>query len=153
MNHNFKLVEKHYDYKKYFRPETERTEINYNDLNQIEGFIAKNGLYIMMVDYVSYQGDIISYYLIIFNFSEMVDILKINILNDTKGFKLHSVTCRSGHQGLEDEFKSEIDRVIGIDFLLDDEYCYFSEHEDIAYIIDPKNGHLKSYIDIIKKSH
>lgn len=142
----FKKIEKDFTLSNYANidkiEKAKDKKLSFNSLNQLERQLLNYNKTYIMLPYNTVFSDMISYYIIECDVSGMLDILKVNIcLRGNAGYFIHSVHSRVGRR---DEEKKIERKIIGI--LKDDlDVCEFghlgySEHADIAYMIDPKRN-------------
>jgi hypothetical protein len=109
-----------------------------NSLNNHEKQVLAYGHTFYMLSYNTVQGNIYSYYLIKFDDSKMLDIFKVNIdKRGLDGYFLHSVSAMNDkHKELKMMYIIQ-EIIKGHSQLFEYEEMGYSEHDDIAYVINP----------------
>ena len=116
-------------------------KISFNVLNDYEKQYIDYGKAIFMLSYSTQQEKLISYYIIEFNSEQIMDILKINLLNVEDGYVFHSIKSMNSDSLNEQIYSDIILKIIDKDSEIWEfsEFIY-QEHNDIAYLIDPKRN-------------
>ena len=148
----FKRIEKEFIISQYINNEkiekARDKKLSVNSLNSNERQVLNYGYSYIMLAYNTEQQGLISYYIVEFNSSKIIDILKINIIErQNSGFFIHSVKSSNSVSDKEINFEKNIKSILEKDMLI----CEFgplgySEHADLAYIIDPKRNNLEYFI-------
>lgn len=142
----FKKIEKEFLLSNYANVEkiekARDKKLSFNSLNQNERQLLNYNKTYIMLPYNTVFADLISYYIIECDVSGIIDVLKVNIcLRSNAGYFIHSVHSKVGRR---DEEKNIERKIIGI-LKNDLDICEFgplgySEHADLAYMIDPKRN-------------
>lgn len=149
MYNHFKRLHKEFSINDYLNKDklakARSKKLSINSLNPHERHIVNYGRSFFMPTYNTKQQDIISYYIIEFDESQVIDILKVNIADQGhSGFFIHSVSCQSGNPLKDETYRIVFKDIIEKDSkLFEFETFGYAEHQDIAYAIDPiRNGSL-----------
>lgn len=116
-------------------------KISFNVLNDYEKQYIDYGKALFMLSYSTKQEKLISYYIIEFSTESIIDVLKINILELDDGYVFHSIKSMNSDIDNEELYSNTISNIIDKDCEIW-EFCEFvyKEHQDIAYLIDPKRN-------------
>lgn len=142
MYNYFKMVEKDFNVTNFVNAEkikkVREKKSSVNALNNHEQQVLTYGHTFYMLSYNTVQSTIYSYYMIKFDDSNILDIFKVNIAKrDSDGYFLHSVSARTEkHRELKMMYVMQ-EIIKEHSQLFEYEDMGYSEHDDIAYIINP----------------
>lgn len=113
-------------------------KMSVNSLNNHEKQVFTYGHTFYMLSYNTVQANIYSYYIVKFDDSKILDIFKVNVdKRDSDGYFLHSVSAMTDkHKELKMMYVMQ-EIIKGHSQLFEYEDMGYSEHDDIAYIINP----------------
>lgn len=145
MYNYFRMVEKDFNLSNFVNAEkvtkVREKKISIHLLNRHEKQIIEYGHTFYMLSYNTKEGNIYSYYMLKFDEKQLLDIYKINIDNrDSDGYFLHSVSAMNEKQK-ELRMMYVMQNIINDDSkIFEFEDFGYSEHDDIAYIINPSRN-------------
>ena len=121
-------------------------KVSINSLNNHEKQVLTYGHTFYMLSYNTVQANIYSYYVIKFDDSKILDIFKVNIdKRDVDGYFLHSVSAMiDKHKELRMMYVMQ-EIIKEHSQLFEYESMGYSEHDDIAYIINPLRNDMKYF--------
>ena len=121
-------------------------KVSINSLNNHEKQVLTYGHTFYMLSYNTVQANIYSYYVIKFDDSKILDIFKVNIdKRDVDGYFLHSVSAMiDKHKELRKMYVMQ-EIIKEHSQLFEYESMGYSEHDDIAYIINPLRNDMKYF--------
>ncbi len=144
MYNHFKMIEKEFNIRNHINIDKIKLvrdkKLSFNSLNFHEKQILTYSRSYIQLPYNTKQEKIVSYYNIEFNEASITDILKINIIEDNNsGYFFHSIKSRNSDADKEIKFEHIIKNILNEDqAIFEFESVGYSEHQDIAYVIDPK---------------
>lgn len=145
MYNYFRMVEKDFNLATFVNADkvakVREKKISIHLLNRHEKQIIEHGHTFYMLSYNTKQGNIYSYYMLKFDENKLLDIYKVNIdKRDSDGYFLHSVSAMNEKQK-ELKMMYIIQNIINEDSkIFEFEDFGYSEHDDIAYIINPSRN-------------
>lgn len=150
MYNYFRMVEKDFNLANFVNVDKIRKvkekKLSINSLNNYEKQILNYGYTFHMLSYNTVQENIFSYYIVKFDDIKILDILKVNIdRTEHDGYFLHSVSAMIEKQK-ELKMMYIMQEIIKEDSqLFEYEQIGYSEHDDIAYIINPVRNDVKYF--------
>lgn len=145
MYNYFRMVEKDFNLANFVNADkikkVREKKVSINSLNNHEQQVLNYGHTFYMLSYNTVQANLYSYYMIKFDDVKILDIFKVNIDNrDDYGYFLHSVSAMSD-KTKELKMMYIMQEIIKADSqLFEFESFGYSEHDDIAYIINPSRN-------------
>jgi len=142
MYNYFRMVEKDFNLGNFVNEDkikkVREKKLSINSLNNYEKQILNYGHTFHMLSYNTVQENIFSYYIVKFDDIKILDILKVNInRTDHDGYFLHSVSAMIEKQK-ELKMMYVMQEIIKEDSqIFEYEQFGYSEHNDIAYVINP----------------
>lgn len=142
MYNYFRMVEKDFNLASFVNTDklkkVREKKSSINSLNNHEKQVLAYGHTFYMLSYNTVQGNIYSYYVIKFDDSKLLDIFKVNIdKRGLDGYFLHSVSAMNDkHKELKMMYIMQ-EIIKSHSQLFEYEEMGYSEHDDIAYVINP----------------
>lgn len=150
MYNYFRMVAKDFNLTNFVKAEkikkVREKKVSINSLNNHEKQVLTYGHTFYMLSYNTVQANIYSYYVIKFDDSKILDIFKVNIdKRDVDGYFLHSVSAMiDKHKELRMMYVMQ-EIIKEHSQLFEYESMGYSEHDDIAYIINPLRNDMKYF--------